>query len=139
MSFLLDTCVVSELIRPQPAEGVVQWLEAADEALLHLSVLTLGELYKGIAKLPGTSTKKRRLTAWVGEELVVRFSERILPISGAVARRWSELAGAAERRGERLPVIDALIAATALEAGLSVVTRKAEHLGRTGVGVVNPW
>ncbi|RLB65437.1 MAG: VapC toxin family PIN domain ribonuclease [Deltaproteobacteria bacterium] len=139
MSYLLDTCVLSELIRPRPAKAVVTWLDDMAELDLHLSVLTLGELHKGIAKLPATSAKRRRLAVWVDEELVIRFEDRILPISAAAARRWGQLAGATERRGVRLPVIDALLAATALEASLAVVTRNAEHFERAGVRVVNPW
>ena len=139
MSYLLDTCVLSELVRPRPAKAVVGWLGETAEIDLHLSVLTLGELHKGIAKLPATSAQRRRLAAWVDEELVIRFEDRILPISSAVARRWGQLAGAAERRGGGLPVIDALLAGTALEASLAVVTRNAEHFERAGVRVVNPW
>ena len=112
--FLLDTNVVSELVKPNPDTNVIRWVEAADENLLHLSVLTLGEIRKGIASLP-VSARRVKLEAWLDGDLVARFSTRILAIDQATADRWGRLSEAAIVRGAPLPVIDALLAATALQ------------------------
>lgn len=137
-AYLLDTCVVSELARPRPDAGVLAWLEAADEPALYLSVITLGELEKGIAKLPA-SARRRRIEEWVREDLAARFEERLLDVDRAIAARWGAISGEAEARGAPLPVIDALIAATAIRHGLEVVTRNTADLERCGALCVNPW
>jgi toxin FitB len=138
VSFLLDTCVLSELARPEPDAGVVQWLGEADETRLFLSVLTLGELEKGIARLP-SSARRRKIEKWVRQDLAERFSGRLLAVDQRVAERWGRLSGESESRGEPLPVIDALLAATGLEHGLEVVTRNVTDLERCGARCVNPW
>lgn len=138
MSYLLDTCVVSEPVRPGPDSRVIAWLRAADEHALFLSVLTVGEIRKGIAR-SSDSRKRRTLARWLDDELVPRFGARLLPVDLAVSRRWGEITGDTEARGVSLPVIDALLAATALEHGLAVVTRNARDFERCGVRVLNPW
>src|SRR5262245_13876774 len=111
--FLLDTNCISELTRPKPDVRVSEWMEAADESLLYLSVLTLGEIRKGIG---GLNQGKRRthLEAWLEVDLQARFFGRILAIDSAIADRWGLLASEAKRRGKPLSVIDGLLAATAL-------------------------
>lgn len=138
MSFLLDTCVLSETVRPRPLAAVLEWIEAQDEPRLFLSVLTLGELRKGIAKLPG-GRRKKNLAEWVDDALLPRFGARVLAIDAPVATAWGEIAGSAERAGHPVPVIDGLIAATAQVHGLAVVTRNAKHFVRCGVPVIDPW
>lgn len=138
MSFLLDTSVISELVKPSPHHPVLKWVGDQDEASLHLSVVTIGELEKGIARLPA-STRRTRLQSWVRRDLVERFGERLLPIDIRTATRWGALAGESEKRGKPLPVIDSLIAATALVHGLAVVTRNVEDFERCGAVCVNPW
>ena len=138
MSYLLDTCVLSELARPEPDAGVVQWLGEAEEAGLYLSVLTLGELEKGVAKLP-SSARRRKIENWVRKDLAERFRGRLLAVDQAVAERWGRLSGESESRGEPLPVIDALVAATSLVHGLEVATRNTADLERCGARCVNPW
>ncbi len=138
MSYLLDTCVISELARPAPDAGVVRWLEQADETGLYLSVLTLGELEKGIARL-AASARRKKIESWVREELAERFSGRLLAVDQRVAERWGRLSGDSESRGEPLPVIDALIAATSLVHGLEVATRNTADLERCGALCFNPW
>ena len=101
-------------------------------------MLTLGELEKGIAKLRA-SARRDRLRTWVTRDLAARFANRLLPIDIPVAARWGTLTGEAEKRGVPLPVIDSLIAATALERGFSVVTRNVADFERCGVMCVNPW
>jgi toxin FitB len=134
--FLLDTNVVSELVRPKPNARVTQWVHATDEGLLYLSVLTLGEIRKGITSLPNAALK---LEAWLDMDLTLRFSGRILPIDQAVADRWGRLSGSVAARKSPLPVIDGLLAATALEHNLTLVTRDTRQLAATGVGFFDPW
>lgn len=138
MSWLLDTCVVSELVRPRPKASVVSWVRERDESDLFVSVITIGELEKGIAKLPD-STKRVRLEHWVRRELADRFCDRLLVIDSGVAARWGALVGVAEARGQPLPVIDSLIAATSLQHDLTVVTRNTDDLERCGARCFNPW
>lgn len=138
MNYLLDTCAVSELIRPQPDRGFLQWLDSRDEQRLALSVLTLGEIEKGISKL-ADSGKKDSLRDWLHHDLVERFSGRVLDVTPQVALVWGRLLGEGEARGDRLPAVDALIAATALVHQCSVVTRNQTDLERCGAPVLNPW
>lgn len=138
MSLLLDTSVISELVKKVPHEQVLNWLGRQDEESLYLSVLTVGELEKGIAKLRA-SARRDQLRTWLTRDLAVRFSGRLLPIDVAVAARWGALTGDAEKRGVPLPVIDSLIAATALEHDFSVVTRNVPDFRRCGVACVDPW
>lgn len=138
MAYLLDTCVLSELAKARPDPGVVRWLEEADETRLYLSVVTLGELEKGIARLPA-SARRTRIERWVRQELAARFEGRLVDVDRKVAERWGAISGASEARGVPLPVIDALIAASALTHGLEVVTRNTADLERCGARCVNPW
>src|SRR5579872_3254364 len=111
--FLLDTNCVSEVVRIKPDPRVAEWMQAADESLLYVSVLTLGEIRKGLSRL--TQGKRRtRLETWLEVELLARFSGRILPIDTAIADRWGLLAGEAALKGRPLAAIDGLLAATAL-------------------------
>ena len=136
--YLLDTNCISELVRPRPAAQVLKWFDAADERLLYLSVLTLGEIRKGVE---GLSPGKRRgsLETWVSVDLPARFAGRILPLDAGVADRWGVLAAQAQRKGNPLPVIDGLLAATALYHELTVVSRNASHFRSIQTAVVNPW
>ncbi len=138
MKYLLDTCLVSELVKKEPNPAVVSWLDEQDEQKLFLSVLNLGELQKGISKLPD-GTKKEELQAWVALDLVERFTGRILELDLETALCWGRLQGEAEQAGEKLPVMDSLIAATAAAHGLVVVTRNVKDIERCGVRVCNPW
>jgi predicted nucleic acid-binding protein len=136
--FLLDTNCVSELVRVKPEPRVLKWMEAADEGMLYLSVLTLGEIRKGVAALP-QDRRRTRLEAWLEVELQERFSGRTLPIDAAVADRWGLLAAEARRKGKALAVIDGLLAATALHYNLTVVSRNAGDFSIAQVPVLNPW
>ncbi len=136
--FLLDTNVLSELTRPEPDPHVVKWLDSVDESLLYLSVLTLGEIRKGLSML--TSGRRRSLLeAWLDTELAARFAARVLPIDSSVADRWGRLAGEAQTRGTPLPVIDGLLAATALHHELTVVSRNVRDFAHQGLTSLNPW
>jgi predicted nucleic acid-binding protein len=136
--YLLDTCVLSELVKPKPDPNVVEWVGQHDEHNFLLSVITIGELRKGIAKLPGGANRSR-LERWVAEELAARFRQRVIPIESRVASAWGVILGEAESRGEKLPVIDALIGATAMVHNCVVATRNVSDLERTGADVISPW
>jgi toxin FitB len=137
VSFLLDTCLLSEVWKPAPNEGALGWLSSSSEDELFLSVLTLGEIKKGIEQMPD-GKKKQRLARDYGA-IRSRFSSRILPITDVVAERWGDLSAQARRAGARLHVVDGLLAATALVTGLTVVTRNVADFATTPVPLVNPW
>jgi predicted nucleic acid-binding protein len=136
--FLLDANCISEAVRVHPEPKVTAWIEAADESLLYLSVLTLGEIRKGIAALPERK-RRTRLETWLEVELRARFSERILSIDADVADRWGLLAGRAKAEGRHLSAIDGLLAATAVHHNLTIVTRSAGDFSNLPVAVLNPW
>jgi toxin FitB len=138
LKYLLDTCMISELVKKAPNPDVVAWLDEQDEQTLFLSVLNLGELQKGISRL-ADGAKKDALQTWVSHDLVERFSGRILSIDQETALYWGKLQGDAERKGEKLPVLDSLIAANAALHGLLVVTRNTKDLERCGAKICNPW
>lgn len=138
MSFLLDTCFVSELTKRRSDEGVIAWLEEQDEAELFLSTVTVGELEKGLVA-QRDAARQMRLRAFIEVEVIERFRERMLPTDERAWRRWGALCGLAERRGGPVPVLDALIAAVAQVNGLTVVTRNEADFARCEVSVLNPW
>ncbi len=138
MSYLLDTSVLSELVKKNPHRQVVNWVDEQEESTLFLSVLTVGELEKGIAKLPA-SARRTNLISWVRRELAGRFGGRLLPIDVRVAERWGAMAGESEKRGKPLPVVDSLLAATALVHDLQIVTRNVADFEPCGVVCVNLW
>lgn len=137
MSYLLDTCVISELSRPRPNPGVVAWMSEADSASLHLSAITIGEIRRGALRLP--AGKRRTSLADWGETLRRGFPGRVLPIDEFVALRWAEIAARAEQSGRRGSFADGLIAATALDSGLTLVTRNVTDFEPFGVALLNPW
>ena len=136
--FLLDTNCVSELVRAMPEPRVIEWMDATDEDLLYLSVLTLGEIRKGVAGL-AQSKRRTHLETWLEVDLQARFSGRILPIDFAIADRWGLLAAESKRKGKALSVIDGLLAATAIHHNLTVVSRNSSDFTTTQVQVLNPW
>ncbi len=135
---ILDTNVVSELIKPKPDGNVVRWVEETDESILFLSVLTLGEIRNGIESLR-SGRRRGRLESWLQVDLPARFQDRILPVDEAIADRWGRISAIAAAKGRPVPVIDGLLAATALHHNLTLVTRKGPDVAGTGVPVLNPW
>ncbi len=132
--YLLDTNVISETRRQRADAGVIAFLAAADSAALYMSTLSLGELRKGVAiKQSQDANTGALLALWV-DGIEAQFADRLLPVDTAVARRWGELS--AQRS---LPVIDTLIAATALQHGLTLVTRNSRDFAATGVPLLDPW
>jgi predicted nucleic acid-binding protein len=136
--FLLDTNCISELVRPTPDPGVIEWMEAADEQKLFLSVLTIGEIRKGLTGL-AAGKRRTRLEAWLVMDLQSRFDGRILPIEAGIADRWGAMSAEAKRRGKPLAIIDGLLAATAQQHKLTVVTRNTSDFAITQVSLINPW
>ncbi len=138
MKYLLDTNVISELIKRNPNPSVVRWIDERDESTLFLSVVTFGELQKGIMKLSDES-RAERLQTWVNQELAKRFEGRVLPIDLDVAFTWGRIQGISEKGGLKLPVMDSLIAATAITYNLIAVTRNVHDIERCQASVYNPW
>ena len=135
--FLLDTNIVWELMKPKPEPKVAKGIDTTDEALLFLSVLTIGEIRKGIATHP-EARRRAKLEAWMVSDLQTRFAGRILLIDASIAERWGRLAAQGELAGRPLAVIDGLIAATAQHHNLTFVTRNTADLGGSGVSLFNP-
>lgn len=117
---------------------MVTWIQATDESQLFLSVLTIGEIRKGLSSLP-SGNKRALLESWLGNELVARFADRILSIDFEIAECWGLLSAQTRTSGVRLPVIDGLLAATALHHNLTFVTRNTNDVKLTGLSVFNPW
>ena len=138
MNYLLDTCVISELIKKKPNSNIVQWIAEAEESSLFISVFTLGELHKGIEKLP-ESRKKEKQHAWVSYDFKERFHKRILNYDLQTAVIWAKIQAHAELSGKAVPAIDGLIAATGLSYDLAVVTRNTADMEMSGVTLINPW
>ena len=136
--FLLDTNVPSELTYPRPAPRVQQWLEDMEDKQLFLSVISLAEICKGIAKLP-ESKKRTQPTGVVGFDPAPWFAGRILPVTEPSAERMGRWAGEGEIRGRTIKIADGLIAATALEHDLTLATRDVRDFAAFGVAIFNPW
>ena len=138
MSFLLDTCAISELTKKSPNEGFLRWIANQEEYHLYLSVLTIGELTKGIKK-SNDDSKQAHLQKWIEQDLKNRFQHRLLPINIEICEKWGTLLGEAERVGVKLPAIDALIASTAYVHNLKIVTRNVLDFEKCKIDIVNPW
>ena len=138
MKYLLDTCVISELIKPQPNRSVVSWLQSQTENDLYLSVLTFGEIEKGIEKA-ANEARKSKLKLWVEEDLKQRFKGRILAIDLDVCTKWGEIQAKTELLGKPVPSIDGLIAISALVNNCIMVTRNVKDMQQSGVELFNPW
>jgi len=138
MRYLLDTCVISELVSRRPNPNVIAWVDSLDDEMAYLSVITLGEIKRGIEKLPD-SARKDRLSQWLEDDLLARFHDRIRVIDVDVMLTWGEIIARLENNGRKLPAMDSLIAATALHGDFVLVTRNERDFEGTGVRVVNPW
>ena len=135
MSYLLDTNVLSELRKRTPNAGVVEWFAQRPASTLFLSVLTLGELRKGVEGVKDV-TRRMALLDWLDTDLPAFFTGRILSVDAPVADRWGRMLAAA---GRPVPAIDSLLAATAIHHGLSLVSRNVRDLTDFGLDVINPW
>lgn len=137
MRVLLDTCVLAELRNPKGNPAVREAVDQLDDADLYLSVLTLGEIAKGVGLLDA-GRKRKQLTAWLRglEEL---FADRLLEVDHEAATIWGEVTARAQKQGVVIPAVDGLLAATALRHGLYFMTRNTKHVAVTGVLLTNPW
>ena len=138
MNFLLDTCVLSEFVRKAPSKKVIEWLSSKNNESLYISVITIGEIQKGISRLP-TSKKRLMLQKWLDNDLANKFEHRMLEISKEIMDKWGRILGQAETKGKKLPVIDSMIAATAIHHGMTVATRNVSDLELCGAVVRDPW
>ena len=138
MSFLLDTNVVSEWVKPRPNLGVMQWLAYAAEDQVFLSVVTFAELRHGIERL-AADARRARLDEWLRDDLPGRFESRVLQIDGEVADVWGRIVALREAAGRPIGVMDAFIAATAEVHDLTLVTRNVSDFQASVRSVLNPW
>ena len=138
MKYLLNTCVISELMRPMPNAQVVGWLRGQDPESLYISYLTIGELQKGIAKRGGDARAKK-LDRWLTGTIFDLYRDRIIPISKDESLVWGSVCGSSERAGKKRPAIDSLIAATALAHQMTLVTRNVDDMAGVGVPILNPF
>jgi predicted nucleic acid-binding protein len=138
VSFLLDTNVVSEWVKPQPNAGVVRWLYETDEDRFFLSVITLAELRFGVERLtPGA--RRNRLDVWIREELAARFEGRILAVDETIANMWGQVLARSEAEGRRMNLMDCFLAATAKAHKLTLVTRNRRDFSGSGCELIDPW
>jgi predicted nucleic acid-binding protein len=138
VSWLLDTCVLSEYVSKQPAPAVIRWLDEQDETHLFVSVISLGEIEKGILKLrPVDARRAQKLRVWFGH-LERRFAGRTLAIDARIMHGWAQISASAEAEGRKLPIMDGLLMATAQCHDFTIVTRNVRDFDRYPA-VFNPW
>jgi predicted nucleic acid-binding protein len=137
MSFLLDTNAVSEWTKPRPNPGLIGWMESTDEDRVFISVITLAELRYGVERL-ATGARRRRLEAWLGHEVPLRFEGRILPVDANIAEAWGKTVSRSDAAGRPIGAMDAFLAATAEFHHLTLVTRDVSDFQLLKT-VVNPW
>ena len=138
MNYLLDTNVVSEWTKPQPHAGVTAWLADADEARVFLSVVTLARLRHGVERT-SAGARRSRLDGWLTESLTSRFEGRVLPATGETADWWGRIVARAQASGRSVAAVDAWLAATCAQYGMTLVTRDAADFAAAGVPTFNPW
>ncbi len=138
MNYLLDTCIVSELIKNEPNIKLINWIDSVEEIKLYLSVITIGEIEKGISKLP-TSRRKSIIIEWLHEDLLIRFNNRIVNLDLDILFQWGKMSASLELKGLKMPSIDSLIAATAKHNKFCLVTRNIKDFENCGIELLNPW
>lgn len=139
MTYLLDTCVFSELVARRPNESVTAWFKVARPTQLYVSAITIGEIKRGIEKLPDGARRRQTLSEWLEEDLLLRFQGRILQLDVPVMLEWGRLVAGLEHQGRKLPALDSLMAAQALYHRHNLVTRNVKDFQDTGVQIFNPW
>lgn len=138
MNFLLDTNVISEWVKPEPDRNVVAWLAEADEDRVFVSVMSFAEIRRGI-ELMVAGRRRERLAQWLGQELPLRFEDRILAVDPEVAGIWGVVMARSESKGHAMGSMDAFVAATAEAHDLTLVTRNIRDFEHLGISLVDPW
>ena len=138
MKYILDTCVISELIKPRPNSNVVSWVNSNPEETLYLTSITIGEIQRGIFKLK-KSKKRTNLQNWLENELIVRFDKRIIGFGLFESITWGKIQAQAEKHGKKMPILDGLMASIAIVHNMGIATRNIDDMDVSGVALVNPW
>ena len=138
MRFLLDTNLLSELVKRRPDPGVKAWVDAQPREELAISVLAFGEIQRGLILHPG-GDRKVRLEWWLSEELPIKYEGRTISVDDAIALEWGRVSGEARKRGRTIPDSDGLLVATAIVLNLTLVTRNERHCAGWGAPLINPW
>lgn len=138
MRYLLDTNVISELVKPLPHENVWEWVNALPDEQLFISSITIGELQRGIELLP-PSKRRSDYERWLQGQILTQYADRIIAVDTMVMLRWGTLMAETAAKGRSLPVFDSLLAATALTHNMQLVTRNVQDFADTGIQTVNPW
>lgn len=136
--YLLDTCVLSEFVKPKPERKVVDWLNSVDPESVFLSAVTIGEIQFGISNKPA-SNRRTELEVWLNEALPRQFGDRVLALDAATFVTWGKMTAEQKRKGETQSVMDSLVASVALEHKMVLVTRNVGDFRATGLSVLNPW
>lgn len=139
MNYLLDTCVLSEYVKKKPNFQVIQWLDEQNEDSLFISILTIAELKKGIIKIKKSQASRyQKLNNWL-LKIEQRFAGRILPLNKNILDTWAKICGESEASGKKLPIMDSLIASTATQHNLIIVTRNIDDFKFSSNQLFNPW
>lgn len=138
MTYLLDTCVISELVAKRPSPRVTQWIDSIDPESVYLSVVTIGEIRKGIEKIREPA-RRESLERWLHEDLLIRFRDHLSVLDTKVLLEWGALIGRLEIEGTPMPAMDSLIAATALSNDFVLATRNEKDFLNAGLKLFNPW
>jgi len=138
VKYLLNTNVISEFVKPMVDPAVLSWMRTTDELQMAISVISIGEIQKGISGMV-QGKRRQELQTWLDDALVPRFGTRILPLKLSDLQRWGRLLGEAKQSGDLIPPVDTLLAATALNRNLSMVARNRWDFSRTGVEIIDPW
>lgn len=138
LRYLLDTCVLSEFIKPKPERKVIDWLNSVEAERVFLSAVTIGEIQFGISNRPA-SNRRTELEVWLNVSLTEQFAGRILPLDADTFVTWGQMTARQRRQGEPMGVMDSLIAATALQYKMVLVTRNVADFKSTVLSILNPW
>lgn len=139
MTYLLDTCVISEYVKKQPCERVINWIDVPEESSLFISIITIAEIKKGVVRIEKSQPSRyQKLEKWL-QKLEQRFTNRILPLNENILDTWAKICGKSEAEGKKLPIMDSLIAATASENNLIIVTRNISDFAFSSVKAFSPW
>ena len=139
MTYLLDTYVISEYVKKQPNQQVINWIDVQEESSLFISIITIAEIKKGIVRIEKSQPSRyQKLEKWL-QKIEQRFTNRILPLNENILDTWAKICGQSEAQGKKLPIMDSLIAATASENNLVIVTRNLSDFAFSSVNVFSPW